>query len=177
MMERHTRRWSPQRTLIAFGSNVGDRAGWLRFGVLQVASLPGVTWRAGSSLYETDPVGGPPQDHYLNAVAAFDVALDPADLLAACLQIEHAAGRIRSVPNGPRTLDIDLILVGEHVRGAPDPVLPHPRLEERAFVLIPADEIASDWTVPGDGRTIAELRRPLGDPSSVRLVGPPRRWL
>lgn len=176
-MERRTRRWAPQRTLIAFGSNLGNRMGWLRFGVRQVSSLPGVTWRAASSVYETAPMGGPKQGAFLNAVASFDVALDPEDLLAACLQIEHAAGRIRDVPNGPRTLDIDLIVVGEHRRSAPDPILPHPRLENRAFVLVPAAEIAGDWTIPGDGRTLAALRSPLGECPEVVLVGPPKRWL
>ncbi len=176
-MDRRTRRWAPQRALIAFGSNLGNRMGWLRFGIRQVAALPGVTWRAASSVYETAPIGGPNQGPFLNGVAWFDVALDAEDLLAACLQIEQAAGRVRDVPNGPRTLDIDLVLVGERVRSAPDPTLPHPRLENRAFVLVPAAEIANDWVIPGDGRTFAQLCDSLGDAAGVTVFAPPKRWL
>lgn len=129
--------------VIALGSNLGDRARTLADAVGELAAIPGVSVTARSRIIETDPVGGPEQADYLNAVVTADCALPPADLLAALHRIEARHGRTRTVRWGERTLDLDLIQYGRP--GAADEVcssdpatqLPHPRAGERAFVCLP----------------------------------------
>ena len=131
---------------IALGTNLGDRLANLRFGVL---NLPGV--RAMSSIYETDPVGGPDnQGAYLNMVAEVETRLDPFALLNVCRRIELGAGRVRTVRWGPRTLDLDVLLYGDTRIESDELTIPHPRMWERRFVLAPLAEIApqrvaADW--------------------------------
>ena len=125
---------------MALGSNLGDRRANLR---AAVAGLPDVV--AVSGVYETDPVGGPPdQGPYLNAVVELDTELGPRSLLEVARALESAAGRRRTERHGPRTLDVDLLLVGDAVVAEDDLIVPHPRMRERAFVLIPLRDVAPD---------------------------------
>lgn len=127
------------RVFLGLGANLGDRARNLRDAV---DSLPDVV--AVSDVYETDPVGGPQQDRYLNLVVELDTDLSPRELLGVCHRLESAAGRVRDVRWGPRTLDVDILWVdGVHVAD-PDLEIPHPRMWERGFVLLPLAELDDD---------------------------------
>jgi 2-amino-4-hydroxy-6-hydroxymethyldihydropteridine diphosphokinase len=156
------------RVFVGLGSNLGDREAAIE-GAVRHLSARGVRILERSSLYLTEPVGGPPQDWFLNAVAAGETALDPVQLLEACLDAERARGRVRGERNGPRTLDVDVLLYGDLRREAPDPVLPHPRLHERRFVLVPLAEIAPGVVHPAMGLTARELLARCPDTSEVRL--------
>lgn len=122
----------------------------------ELDQVPGTRVVARSSLYRTAPVGYADQPAFVNAVAQVDTALQPKALLRALLDLEQLHGRRRSVPNAPRTLDLDLLLYGDSVIADAELTLPHPRMHERAFVLAPLAEIAADEVVPGRGR-VAEL--------------------
>jgi 2-amino-4-hydroxy-6-hydroxymethyldihydropteridine diphosphokinase len=128
---------------IALGSNLGDRKGLLDEAIEQMRLQPGIEVVAVSTYHETDPVGGPAgQGRYLNAVAQLRTTLDAPKLLRVLQSIENRLGRVRTERNGPRTLDLDLLLFGSEVHGAGDPIVPHPRMQERDFVLAPLVEIA-----------------------------------
>ncbi len=124
------------RAFLGLGSNLGDRRAHLR---AAIASLPRVV--AVSDVYETDPVGGPEQGRYLNLVVEIDTDLDPHALLGICHRIESAAGRVRDVRWGPRTLDVDILWIDGVTVDAPDLQVPHPRMGERRFVLEPLSEL------------------------------------
>jgi 2-amino-4-hydroxy-6-hydroxymethyldihydropteridine diphosphokinase len=124
---------------VSLGSNVGDRAAWLRLGVGIIAA--GDPARV-SPVYETEPVGGPPQDSYLNVVVELDTHASARELFARCRAAEGAAGRTRTVRFGPRTLDADLLLVGDRTVRDVDLVVPHPRMTTRRFVLQPLFDLA-----------------------------------
>jgi 2-amino-4-hydroxy-6-hydroxymethyldihydropteridine diphosphokinase len=125
-------------------------------GFAALAALPHTTLRARSRLYRTPPWGVTEQPDFINAAARLETALAPRELLDALLAVETRAGRVRGARNGPRILDLDLLLYGDHAINEPDLVVPHPRLHERAFVLLPLADIAPDLEVPGQGR-VAEL--------------------
>ena len=149
------------RALLGLGSNVGDRLGNLR---VAVGSLSRVT--AVSDVYETDPVGGPAQDRYLNIVVAIETDLAPRALLGVCHRIESAAGRVRDVRWGPRTLDVDILWIDGVEVDEPDLQVPHPRMWERRFVLEPLADVAPDllpegWELDVQGRV--ERVGPLAD--------------
>jgi 2-amino-4-hydroxy-6-hydroxymethyldihydropteridine diphosphokinase len=146
---------------IGLGSNLGDRMTMLRMAIQRLETLGRI---AGvSRLYETAPVGYLEQPPFLNAVVALDTALTPADLLGALLGIERDLGRVRFYPNAPRTLDLDLLMVDDVIFDTTELTLPHPRLHERAFVLVPLAEIAPELVHPGTGKTIQELLYTLPD--------------
>jgi len=127
------------RAYLGLGSNLGDRRQTLK---AAVDALPGVV--AVSPVYETDPVGGPPgQSKYLNLVVELETDLSPRDLLDLAHQLETAAGRVRAERNGPRTLDVDVLLVGDLTVDEPDLVVPHPRMWQRRFVLAPLADLAA----------------------------------
>ena len=132
------------RAILGLGSNVGDRLAHLR---AAVGSLSDVT--AVSDVYETDPVGGPAQDRFLNIVVAIETDLDPHALLGVCHRIESAAGRVRDVRWGPRTLDVDILWMDGVELDEPDLQVPHPRMWERRFVLEPLAQIAPDVVPEG----------------------------
>jgi 2-amino-4-hydroxy-6-hydroxymethyldihydropteridine diphosphokinase len=123
--------------------------------------FPGVFVKGLSRWFVSAPIPASDQPPYVNAVVAAlvdpDHQADPARLLAYLMQIETTSGRKRSVPNAPRTLDLDLIAVGDLVRTKPDPILPHPRAHLRAFVLAPLNDVAPDWIHPVLGRTARSL--------------------
>ncbi len=153
---------------IGLGSNLGDRAATLARALDALQATPGIARLAASRLYETEPVG-PPQGRYLNAAARLETRLEPHALLARLLEIERAAGRVRGAErNGPRTLDLDLLLYGGLCLEGPDLVLPHPRLHQRAFVLEPLCELDPEVLHPVLGETIAVLAARLRDPVAVR---------
>lgn len=136
------------RAYLGLGSNRGDRGRHLREAV---AALPDVV--AVSPVYETDPVGGPPgQSPYLNVVVALETERSPRELLALAGELEQAAGRVRTVKDGPRTLDVDVLLVGDTTVDEPDLVVPHPRMWRRRFVLAPLADLAE-----GDVRRLGPL--------------------
>ncbi|WP_374260507.1 2-amino-4-hydroxy-6-hydroxymethyldihydropteridine diphosphokinase [Zoogloea sp.] len=139
------------RAYVALGANIGEPVRHLRAAVADLASLPDTVVVARSSLYRSAPVGLLDQPDFINAVVAIDTALAPIPLLRALLAIEAHHGRVRSVPNAPRTLDLDLLLHGEVHLDSPELTLPHPRMHERAFVLLPLLEIAPDVALPGLG--------------------------
>lgn len=140
------------RAYVALGANLGAAAATVSAAARALAEIPATRLIAVSSLYQTAPVGLKHQPDFINAVAAVDTALPPRQLLAALFALEARFGRSRSVPNAPRTLDLDLLLYGETRLDEVQLTLPHPRLHERAFVLVPLAEIAPDCLIPGYGR-------------------------
>lgn len=163
---------------IALGANIPGPAGppeaTLAAAADCLATLGRVVGR--SSLYSTAPVGLAEQPRFLNAVIALEVALAARELLDRLLQMERDFGRDRSaqVANGPRTLDLDIVLYGDEILHEPGLEIPHPRLAQRAFVLEPLAEIASKVTVPGSGRTVQQLLQRLrtGLPTENNAVFP-----
>ncbi|QIZ71168.1 2-amino-4-hydroxy-6-hydroxymethyldihydropteridine diphosphokinase [Oxynema aestuarii] len=145
---------------IALGSNLGDCRHTLESALKTLAETPGIKEVKPSSWYRTAPVG-PPQPDYLNGCATCQVQLEPEALLDRLLAIETQYGRTRGERWGPRTLDLDLLLFGDRISQSDRLQIPHPRLRERAFVLVPLAEIAPDWLDPVSGKAIAELAQAL----------------
>lgn len=137
---------------IALGSNLEQPQRQLQLGFTALAGLPETQLIAQSSLYRSAAVGYVNQPDFVNAVAAIHTALTPRALLDALLTIERAHGRQRVFANAPRTLDLDIALYGERLINEPGLCVPHPRMHERAFVLVPLAEIAPDALVTGHGR-------------------------
>lgn len=171
------------RVALSVGANLGDREDAVAAAVRALAQEPGVSHVVVSSLYETAPVGGVEQPDFLNVVVIADVdgppgsdegATDRRDgcrdaagwgdrLLVLAHDVEAAHQRRRDVRWGPRTLDVDILAVGDRVSDDPRLTLPHPRISERAFVLVPWGEVDPDFGVAGTGRTVGELRDALSD--------------
>jgi 2-amino-4-hydroxy-6-hydroxymethyldihydropteridine diphosphokinase len=159
--------------LIGLGSNLGDRKAHLDAAVAALTSMPGVEVRAVSSYHETAPVGGPGnQGAFLNAAAVLETTLDSPALHARLHAIEAAAGRVRSVRWGERTLDLDLLLFGDQVIDTPELRVPHPRMIVRRFVLAPLAEIAPDAIEPLTRRTVADLLANLDRRPSLLVLYP-----
>jgi 2-amino-4-hydroxy-6-hydroxymethyldihydropteridine diphosphokinase len=139
-----------QRAYIGLGANLGDPAAALNDAITRLAAIPLTAITARSSFYRSAPIDatGP---EFVNAVVALDTALTPHDLLAHLQFIEQAHGRGRPYRNAPRTLDLDVLLYGAQIIATPDLTVPHPRLHQRAFVLLPLAEIAPDVQIPGRG--------------------------
>ena len=134
-----------QEAYVALGANLGDRERSLREAVDRLGRIPGIVVRRLSPVYETDPVGYTDQPAFLNMAAAIGTELEPLDLLRALLAIEREMGRVRKVRWGPRTIDLDLLLYGGVTMNTDELTLPHPRMGERAFVLVPLRDI---WEGP-----------------------------
>lgn len=166
---------------VALGSNQGDRLRLLREAVGRLSDYG--TIEAVSAVYETAPVGVTEQAAFLNAALRLRTELGPEALLAAMHAIEADLGRVRTTVNGPRTLDLDLLFYDQLVLDTADLVLPHPRLHERAFVLVPLADIAPDLEHPNTGLSARDLVSALGDACGVRrfaggsLTLPPRLGL
>jgi len=157
------------RAYIALGSNLEDPASQVNAGFAALSRLPATQLIVQSALYRTAPVGYAEQPDFINAVAAVETALSPRALLDALLAVECSRGRLRALPNAPRTLDLDVLLYGDlqlHEHGL---TIPHPRMHERAFVLAPLAEIAPQCVIAGRG-TAAELLRLVPTAGVTRLV-------
>ncbi|WP_036324418.1 2-amino-4-hydroxy-6-hydroxymethyldihydropteridine diphosphokinase [Microbispora sp. ATCC PTA-5024] len=155
------------RVVLALGSNLGRRIDYLQGALDALFEAPGLTFVAVSPVYETDPVGGPDQGPYLNAVVIGESMLDPRTLLDRAQGVENAFGRVREERWGARTLDVDLIMVGSLLSDDPELTLPHPRAHERAFVLVPWAQADPAAVLPGRGSVAALLAGV--DQSGVRL--------
>jgi 2-amino-4-hydroxy-6-hydroxymethyldihydropteridine diphosphokinase len=156
---------------LALGSNLGDRLEQLREAVRLLAAEPGIQVVRSSRVYETEPVG-PPQPAYLNAAIEVRTSGTARDLLEACRRVEDALGRVRAERWGPRTLDVDILTFDEQTLDEPDLVIPHPRMHERGFVLVPLGELEADPMLPG-GRRLASLRITPDVVMGVRPFAPP----
>lgn len=141
----------PVSAFVGIGANLGAREKQVREAALDLAELAGTQVIALSSLYRSAPVGYKEQPDFINAVARIDTTLSPRALLEALLAIERRHGRRREFANSPRTLDLDVLLYGAEVVHEPGLTIPHPRMYERAFVVVPLVEIAPDAVVPGRG--------------------------
>lgn len=146
---------------VGLGANLGDAPGHVAAACEELACVPDSRLLARSRLYRSAPVGPQPQPEYVNAVAAIATALAPTELLAELQAIEARHGRVRGPRWGPRTLDLDLLLYDDAVIATPELTVPHPRIAERAFVLVPLAEIAPGLEVPGAG-AVAKLLARLG---------------
>lgn len=153
---------------IALGSNLGDRELNLLKAVAEIGGLPDSRVTALSSFYETSPVGTVKQDAFYNAVLRLSTGLDPRSLLTRLLRIENETfKRVRTIHQGPRRMDLDLLLYGDTAINEEDLVVPHPRLAERRFVLQPLCEIAPDLLHPLTGKSIRELLASLESNETV----------
>lgn len=128
---------------IGIGSNLGDRQAYIEQALQRLEEV-GIAVRKTATVIETDPVGGPPQGRYLNSVCQVETELSPRALLAVLKTIERDLGRTDSVRNGPREIDLDILLYDEVILDAPDLSIPHPRMRDRPFVMQPLKEIAPD---------------------------------
>ncbi|HXF57670.1 MAG TPA: 2-amino-4-hydroxy-6-hydroxymethyldihydropteridine diphosphokinase [Actinomycetota bacterium] len=154
------------RAYLGLGSNLGDRLANLQRAVELLGATEGVRVLRSSRVYETEAVG-PPQPDYLNAVAEVETTLPPRGLLEACRSVEERMGRVRGERWGPRVIDVDVLTYGREVVNEPDLAIPHPRMHERGFVLVPLLELEADPPLPG-GRRVAALRLPPAVLGGVR---------
>ena len=152
---------------IALGSNLGDRAGMLERAIAAMNSA-GISVVRQSSLYVTEPVGAPGQGWFLNAVVEAETSLLPLQLLHALLKIERELGRRRLTPHGPRAIDLDILFYGSSVIRSRELEVPHPRLTERRFVLIPLAQLAPDFRHPVLHKSINQLLAETPDRSEAR---------
>ena len=148
---------APALAYIALGANLGDPQAMVQNAIAALDALPDTRLIRASSLYRTEPVGLKAQPDFINAVAAIRTTLAPQDLLCELQNLEATHGRVRSIPNAPRTLDLDILLYADQVINTPTLTLPHPRMRLRAFVLAPLAEIAPKLQIPGRGSLAAWL--------------------
>lgn len=160
------------RSFVGLGSNLGDRLANLQRAVELLAAQHDLSIVRSSRVYETDPVGGPPQPDYLNAVVEAETDLSARELLGACQGVEETLGRVRAERWGPRTIDIDILTYDDERVDDPDLTIPHPRMLERGFVLVPLLELDSDPRLPG-GRRLSSIRLPPKALGGVRPFAPP----
>jgi 2-amino-4-hydroxy-6-hydroxymethyldihydropteridine diphosphokinase len=170
----------PVTAYLALGANLGDRQRQLQGARTALAATDGIRVTAASPLYasplyETEPVRGPPdQPPYLNAVLRVETTLSCRSLLERCLSVEARFGRRRQEPWGPRTLDVDLLFYGGEILDEPGLTVPHPRLHQRRFVLVPLADLAPELLHPVLGWSVLQLLTALGNGEPVRLYA--REW-
>lgn len=166
-----TGRPGPEEVLVALGSNLGPREAHLRSALKGLAGV--MELARASSIVETPPLGDPDQGPFLNMVVRGTTALEPDSFLNELEALERAAGRVRSTPGAPRTLDLDLLFYGERVIRTDRLIVPHPRWAGRRFVVEPLLEVASDLRDPDSGRPIPEAARPREFTGWLRPWAPP----
>ncbi len=154
---------------IALGSNLGDSRQILLNAIMVIDTVPGIQVSARSHLYKTAPVG-PPQPDYINACITVQTSLSPRDLLHRLLAIEQQFGRVRKERWGARSLDLDLLLFGDRTIAAPKLSVPHPRLHERPFVLVPLMDIAAHWSHPILHQTVEQLLTQLVEQGLIKGI-------
>ena len=147
----------PVRAAIAIGANLAEPAVQVAKAFAELARLPSTHLIARSALYRTAPIGAPGQPDYVNACALVETSLAPRALLDALLAIERDHGRVRDIPNGARTLDLDIVLYGGRTIAEPGLAIPHPRAHARAFVLAPLHDVWPDARIPGHGEVVTLL--------------------
>jgi len=154
---------------LGMGANLGDRQQTIEKAVQMLAQTPDIKIINQSAYYETEPIGYTAQDWFLNNVLHIRTTLTPAALLKVTQAIEQQLGRVRTIRWGPRTIDIDILFYGEQIINTPDLIIPHPRLLERAFVVIPLLEIAPEIHYPGGQRLAAMVSPRLAEQRIYRL--------
>jgi 2-amino-4-hydroxy-6-hydroxymethyldihydropteridine diphosphokinase len=159
-----------ERAYIGLGSNLGDRRGNITEAIERLQRVDGVEIAEVSALYETQPRMLESQPVFVNACAALDTTLGPEALLEALQLVEEKMGRQRSIPKGPRTIDLDLLLYADRIVDIEHLAVPHPGLSERAFVLVPLCDVAAAVRHPTRGETIEELARRCPDAGWVREI-------
>lgn len=157
------------KVFLSLGSNRGDRLENLRRSLRRIAGIKGVEIKKLSSIYETEPVGFKEQRDFLNMVIEIWTELEPHHLLRTLQSIEKELGRERTFKGGPRTIDIDILYYGNLILNDPMLTIPHPEIENRRFVLVPLNEIAPKFNVPGKGRSVRHLLERCPDKSRVQL--------
>ena len=158
------------RAYIGFGANLGDRKANCQKALKLLDGSEGVRVAACSRLYWTEPVGVESQEWFVNAAAALQTTLSPESLLDLLMRIEGEMGRVRSQPGAPRTIDLDLLFYNDVVKNGPGLVIPHPRIQERRFVLAPLCEIATNYLHPVFHLTVAQLLARCQDHKAVQLL-------
>jgi 2-amino-4-hydroxy-6-hydroxymethyldihydropteridine diphosphokinase len=151
---------------LSLGSNLGDRAALLSE-ALDRLEAAGARIVRRSSIYETEPRDFLDQPRFLNMAVEVETNLAPFELLAAIQEIESEMGRQRTVPKGPRTVDLDILFYGNSIIATNDLEIPHPRLTQRSFVLAPLSEIAPDFRHPVNGQTVRDMRTRLSEPPAT----------
>ncbi len=154
---------------VSIGSNLGDRAGWISRALSEMNGR-GLRVLRCSSLYETTPVGNVEQPDFLNMACEVETSMPPGQVLERLLRIERELGRRRTVRGGARNIDLDLLFYGGFVRSGPELTLPHPRVSERAFVLVPLAEIAPDFESPTSGLSVAKMLLQCDRAAAVELA-------
>ena len=167
-----------ERAFVAFGANLGDREASFAAAVERLEGEPDLRLVAASPVFETPPIGPPGQPAYLNAVVELRSWIGPHELLLRLQAIEGALGRDREeeVRWGPRALDLDLLFFGDRQIAMSDLEVPHPRLHERAFVLVPLAALVPEWRHPSLGTSIRELAEAQPDADEIRAVARPVGW-
>ena len=155
------------KAYLGLGTNIENRETHLRVALTEISQLGSITKQ--SSIYETSPVGYEAQDDFLNMVIELETELDPTELIIKLQEIEHKIGRIKEVTNGPRKIDIDILLFNNEVIDSKNLTIPHPRMHRRKFVLIPLKEIKADLTLPTTGESINTLLENLKNSEKVNI--------